>query len=355
MSDRKGLATNSQKSIVLGPWTSEEAADQDIQRNDQQAKFDRWVDALAIMGGYQPKTRQRRCQTGDVWLLGSHRLMCGDSTKKADIDRLMGGQRAALCFTSPPYLDQRTYMDGNRLADRVQNPLHLTNAPPDDFDALMFGVSDALPMLDDGQVLVNFGQVITAGEIVPYFDAWRAYMRHIGFKHRDTYVWNKMAGKPFVVARLMRSHEEIFHFCKKHRHPNKTVPKKATSICAGTVKYTRRADGSMRPVAANPESSMQTHRQDYSVLNVSSQAGEDRARRKLHPAVFPLELCRKIIPIWTNEGDVVFDPFCGSGTMILASEELGRKCYGMELLPNYCDVAIAEWERNTGKKAVKLH
>ncbi|WP_196381472.1 ParB N-terminal domain-containing protein, partial [Ralstonia solanacearum] len=93
---------------------------------------------------------------GDVWLLGEHRLICGDATDGAVIAALMAGQQAALCFTSPPYANQRNYTSGG-IAD---------------WDVLMRGVFGNVPMAADGQILVNLGLVHRDSEVVPYWDAW---------------------------------------------------------------------------------------------------------------------------------------------------------------------------------------
>src|ERR1019366_9996824 len=91
-------------------------------------------------------------RVGDIWHLGRHRLLCGDSTDAAAVARVMGDEKAALCFTSPPYGNQRNYTTGG-IAD---------------WDKLMQGVFAQLPMAPDGQVLVNLGLVHTDGEWQPY-------------------------------------------------------------------------------------------------------------------------------------------------------------------------------------------
>ena len=73
---------------------------------------------------------------------------------------------------------------------------------------------------------------------------------------------------------------------------------------------------------------------------------------KLHPTMKPVELVAKLMENSSKIGELVYEPFCGSGTTIIAAEQLGRKCYGMEISPNYCDVIVKRWENLTGKKAV---
>ena len=98
---------------------------------------------------------------GDVWVLGQHRLICGDAADPAVIASLMQGEKAALCFTSPPYGNQRDYTSGG-----------IT-----DWDGLMQGVFAQMPMTQDAQVLVNLGLIHRGNEVVPYWDGWIYWMR----------------------------------------------------------------------------------------------------------------------------------------------------------------------------------
>ena len=89
--------------------------------------------------------------------------------------------------------------------------------------------------------------------------------------------------------------------------------------------------------------------------SVLSQILETGSIRKKHPATFPVGLPAEYIKSMTNEGDAVIESFCGSGTTLIACEQLDRICYGMELDPKYCDVIIQRWENLTGEKAVKIN
>ena len=113
--------------------------------------------------------RRWRTRRGQVWKLGRHRVMCGDSRSSEDVAKLMDGEKADLCFTSPPYDQQRTYRDESTAA--VSDWLSLMNA-----------VFSNLPMTDSGQVLVNLGLVHRKCEIVPYWDPWISEMRAAGWR-----------------------------------------------------------------------------------------------------------------------------------------------------------------------------
>jgi len=144
-------------------------------------------------------------ETGQLWSLGKHRLLCGDSTKKEDVKRLMQGERADLCFTSPPYGQQRDYRDGGKVSD---------------WDVLMQGVFGNLPMSEAGQVLVNLGLIHRDNEWQPYWESWIQWMRSEGWRRFGWYVWDQGCGLPGDWnGRFAPSHEFIFHFNKLSNKP----------------------------------------------------------------------------------------------------------------------------------------
>ncbi len=157
---------------------------------------------------------------GDVWLLGPHRLICGDASDRDVIAALMQDDRAQLCFTSPPYGNQRDYTTGG-IAD---------------WDALMRGVFAPLPMAADGQVLVNLGLIHRDNEVIPYWDGWLGWMRTQGWRRFAWYVWDQGPGMPGDWAgRLAPSFEFVFHFNRDTRKPNKSCPANSpgkTPTCA---------------------------------------------------------------------------------------------------------------------------
>jgi DNA modification methylase len=106
------------------------------------------------------------------------------------------------------------------------------------------------------------------------------------------------------------------------------------------------ADSTQR--ATSGKSSLNTHKIPDSVIRVQRQCGKIETG-DYHPAVFPVAFPTVAMQCW--HGDI-YEPFCGSGTTLIAAEQLGRKCYGMEISPAYCDVIVKRWETLTGKKAV---
>jgi DNA modification methylase len=271
---------------------------------------------------------------GDVWALGQHRLICGDATHTGVITTLMAGDRARVCITSPPYGNQRDYTSGG-----------IT-----DWDGLMRGVFADLPMSADGQALVNLGLIHRDNEVIPYWDSWLAWMRTQGWRRFAWYVWDQGPGMPGDWAgRFAPSFEFVFHFNQQSRKPNKIVPCKH----AGQDSHLR-ADGSSTAMrgrngevggwtaAGQPT---QDNRIPDSVIRVMRHKGKIGEGID-HPAVFPIALPEFILEAYSDAGDIVFEPFCGSGTAMLAAQRTGRIARSVEIAPEYVDVAIKRFQQN---------
>ena len=273
-------------------------------------------------------------RAGDVWAIGTHRLMCGDATNRDVVAALMQGDTARLCVTSPPYGNQRDYTSGGI----------------SDWDGLMRGVFANLPMASDGQVLVNLGLIHRDNEVIPYWDAWLGWMRSQGWRRFAWYVWDQGPGMPGDwQGRLAPSFEFVFHFNRESRKPHKIVPCKH----AGQESHLR-ADGSSTAMRGKDgEVGGWTHKgqptQDTripdSVIRVMRHKGKI-GQNIDHPAVFPVALPAFVIEAYTDAGDIVFEPFGGSGTTMLAAERTGRVCRSLEIAPEYVDVAIKRFEQN---------
>lgn len=273
-------------------------------------------------------------QPGDVWLLGKHRLVCGDSTNADDVAKLMAGGVADLCFTSPPYAQQRDY-----------------KAEISDWDALMNGVFSILPVKAGAQVLVNLGLVHEGGRVNSYWDAWLEYMTTCEWPLFGWYVWDQGSGMPGNWnGRLAPSHEFVFHFAKKPSQSSKWVDKKPGNIKANnsTKGAFRQKDGSLKPVYSGQAYAQPTKVAD-SVIRVNRAPSESAG--KGHPAMFPVALCEYIYNSYAKAGDAIYEPFAGGGTSFIACEKFGAACHGLELSPTYCDVIVKRWEDFTGETA----
>jgi DNA modification methylase len=214
----------------------------------------------------------------------------------------------------------------------------------------MRGVFAQLPMADDGQVLVNLGLIHRDNEVIPYWDGWLSWMRQQGWRRFAWYVWDQGPGMPGDwQGRLAPSFEFVFHFNRSSRKPNKIVPCKH----AGQESHLR-ADGSSTAMRGKDgEVGGWTHKgqptQDTripdSVIRVMRHKGKI-GQDIDHPAVFPVALPEFAIEAYTDAGDIVFEPFGGSGTTMLAAQRTGRICRSVEIAPEYVDVAIKRFQQN---------
>ena len=271
-------------------WSTEDIELESVSAKDvQEDDFDEEKDHIEV-----------RCKKGDVWQLGEHRLMCGDSVSLEDVKKLMGGAEADLWLTDPPY-----------------------NV---DYEG---GTKDALKIVNDSMSDVEFRQFLVGaykaadGVMKPgaVFYIWHADLeganfrgaaKDVGWKVRECLIWNKNS---MVLGRqdYQWKHEPCLYGWKEG---------------AGHKWY--------------------SDRKQTTVLEF------DRPTRNgEHPTMKPLALFAYQMRNSTKEGDVVLDSFGGSGTTLIVAEQTGRKARVMELDPHYCDVIISRWEKLTGKVATR--
>jgi DNA modification methylase len=247
-------------------------------------------------------TRQPRTKAGDLWRLGEHRLLCGDATDPDVIARLMGATPARMVFTDPPW---------NVSIGKDSNPRHrqrrgLANddLSPEAFSAFLASFAAAMLPHLDGDLYCVLG----ASEW-PTLDR---VLRDAGLHWSATIIWMKDA---FVLGRSQ------FH---------------------------RRYEPIWYGWAKGGSSSFQGRRDLDDVWEV------DRPRRsKHHPTMKPVELMEKALAASSAPGDVVLDPFGGSGSTLIACERTGRLARTVELDPRYCDVVLARFEAFSGERAVR--
>lgn len=280
-------------------------------------------------------------QPGDLWLLGEHRLLCGDSTSAADVARLMEGERINVAFTSPPYASQRKYDESSGF-----KPIH-----PDDyvewFEAIQSNV--ARHLADDGSWFVNIKEHSEDGQRHLYVkDLTIAHVRKWGWLFVDEFCWRNTAnGVPGVWPnRFKNAWEPIFHYAK-----NKKIKMCVDNVLIptqGAFQYGERGESK----TGTPFPSGGSHKEGWA--RPSNVVEAKPAQEGLHSAPFPVALPRFFVAAFTEPGDVVFEPFCGSGTTLIAAEMLKRRCFGMEISARYCDVIVARWESLTERKAIRV-
>lgn len=275
---------------------------------------------------------------GDIWILGNHRVMCGDSTSIDAVEKLMDGSKAELLFTSPPYSDMRDYNGEKDLS----------------VDNLVNFIPTWKPFCE--YQCVNLGIKIKDREVVEY---WREYIekaKECGYKLLAWNVWNKAQGGSIAsaTAMFMLTHEWIFVFGDDFKRLNRTELNQLDKYEARhgkdwdkglKGKSIRGRDGNM----SKTTSKTYAHHQLESVITQTPELGPVR---KTHPAIFPVSLPEKYIEAMTRARDFVVEPFGGSGTTLIACEKTDRNCRIMELDTKYVDVIVKRWQDYTGKEAI---
>jgi DNA modification methylase len=242
-------------------------------------------------------------RTGDLWLLGEHRVLCGDSTKGEDVERLLDGRKPFIMVTDPPY---GVEYDANWRQDAADAG-HLSKARR----AVGKVTSDDRVDWTDAYKL--------AGATVAY--VWHAdrftadlvvNLRDAGFEIRSQVIWRKPA---FAISRG--------HYHWQHEPCWYAVRKGESSKWCGD-------------------------RSQSTVWDISNRIAEHTN----HSTQKPVECMARPIRNHGGADDDVYDPFLGSGTTIIAAEQLGRRCFGIEISPQYVDVIVRRWQKLTGKDAV---
>lgn len=271
-----------------------------------------------------------RCKKCDLWKLGEHLLMCGDSTSIEDVKKLLGGAKIDMLLTDPPYNVNVSNSKGMTIAN--------DNMGKDEFAAFLnSAMSNAVYALKPGGAFYVW---YSHSEEI----AFRSAMEAAGGAIKQTLIWNKNA---FTFGRsdYKWKHEPCLYgwkegaahwFRDEFNHP--TVIEDAVDV--DKMKKNEMRD-MLKQMLASPAPT--------DVIDV-----DKPMRCDLHPTMKPLELCGQLIHNSTRSGQNVLDLFGGSGSTMMACEQLGRKNYTMEYDPHYCDVIIARWEKMTGKKAERI-
>lgn len=241
---------------------------------------------------------------GDLYELGNHRVLCGDSTKLEDVERLMDGRKADISFTSPPY----------NAGDNIRGKFYDNDGDnKGDDEYVSFLVTTTLNALEHCDfAFVNLG-ILESNKfaLIDYQTQMRDYTK-------DVIVWNKKTAPPHInKGTLATKWEYVFAFSKDAK--SRSFP------CSWQGKYTN-------------------------VIETENNSGNEFA--KVHRAGFPLAF-----PMWILQTmdftKSVIDLFCGTGTTLIASEKTGRICYGMELDPKYIDVIVQRYVEYTGNTTIK--
>lgn len=270
-------------------------------------------------------------ELGDIWQLGRHRLMCGDSTDKKTVDKLMGGGLADLVVTDPPY--NVAYEGGTGMT--IKN---------DNMESSKF-----LAFLSDA--FSNLNNSLKEGGA---FYVWFASREHINFESalksndlivRQEIVWVKNS---LVLGRqdYQWKHEPCLYGWKKGAAHYFTDDRTQTTVFE---------DKGIDFKKLKKHEAIKMLEDIFSDKISTTVINEDKpAISSEHPTMKPIKLLARLIRNSSRENETVLDVFGGSGSTLIACEQLNRSCYMMELDTKYCDVIIKRWENLTGEKAVKI-
>lgn len=273
-------------------------------------------------------------RTGDLWLLNDHRLLCGDSTSTAHVDRLMAGQRAALVSTDPPYLVDYTGVRANgRGKDWSEQYREIDVQDAGEFFHALF-VQVVRVMAPNAAVYCWHAHK----RLVEILQAWAK----VGLLDHQQLVWVKPSPVPGSVFWHFR-HEPCIMGWKQGSKPEHDGRHDETSVWV--------APGAEVPIEQLPKGVLVEMVRAMSSAWEVNWEGKARPAGNEHPTQKPVELFAKPIRKHTRPGDVCFEPFSGSGTQIVAAEQLGRRCYALELEPVFVDVAVRRWQTLTGMPA----
>jgi DNA modification methylase len=253
----------------------------------------------------EPKSKH-----GDIYQLGRHRLMCGDSTSEGDVETLLNGQRMNMVYTDPPY-GMNLDTDFSSMKNHLDFAQEKGFVGGKKYDA---GIVDEFsPKMVDAVLRINADEVFMWGadyyaELLPNRNdgAW--------------IVWDKRAngnGDDDEDYQSDKMYGSCFELCWSKRKHKRDIARVKWAGVFGTEQ--------------EPE------------------------HKRFHPTQKPVKLSSWFIARFSKEGETVLDLFGGSGSTLIACEQLGRTCYMMELDPHYCDVIIQRWENLTGEKAVLLN
>lgn len=279
-----------------------------------------------------------KTKRGELWTLGNHRLLIDDCTVKENVERLMGGEKADMVATSPPYTDQRDYKIGDFDWLKLMNGC---------FSA---AVASSKPST---HMLINLGLSHKDRKVDRYWDPWLLEAEVLGWPLFGWYVWDKGSGAPGGWnGRLGPAHEFVFHFNQKSEQANKWIETTGESLKRGSSgKRFRQKDGSLKELSS-PDTIGQPFKIPDSVIRINREMSRG-IHTENHPAVFPVDLPEFFIKTWSDVDGRVLEPFCGSGSTLIACEKTNRRCFGMEIEPLYGDVILTRWAKYTGKDPVR--
>lgn len=280
------------------------------------------------------KITKIKTKKGDIYQLGSHRLMCGDSSKLEDILKLMDGKKADFCFTDPPYNIQAHKTGG--FGYKHNRKYIETKEAPKYEDWIPFVAKIAKPdfnivIFENWRNLVPLWLEMAKHWRIKNMIIWHLSNRNYGYSTKNFFNKYDIAlfGKNGVDRLNLEDENELIEEYES-----------ALYGASGKYHYDRHLKGS------------KFFASDHITSSTSNTKASDQ---NVVYGIKPLEILIPYIKILSKRGDIVIDFFGGSGSTLMGCEKMKRICYLMELVPTYCEVIISRWKKLTGQEAVKIN
>ena len=296
----------------------------------------------------EPEEVEPRAKLGDVYILGDHRVMCGDATKERDVEKLMAGAVADLWLTDPPYNVALGQNGGHKLRPSEAKQLHRRTdglviendswESPEEFEKFL---EKAFTVARDN---LKDGGVYYIWHAHNFSREFHTAIQEVGLPVKECLIWNK---NTFAMGRqdYQWKHEPCIYGWK---------PGAAHFFVDDRTQSTVFEDEKPNIKAMKKSEMVELLEQIFDEkVSTTVLDCEKPSRSCEHPTMKPIKLLAKQIKNSSRGGEIVLDTFGGSGSTLITCEQLGRKCYTMELDPKYVDVIVKRWEDFTGRKAVQ--
>jgi len=309
---------------LLAAWNDQAANLRELLESEKPAPVE---DAGAQVDKAEELREKWGVETGQLWQLGEHRIICGDCTDKAVVERVMGGEKANLLFTSPPYWVGMDY-ETQKSEQEIDEFIHACSRTFTEFISV-----------DNGRIVINTGTAAIHRiekkrkvEVLPLIFKWQMELRQSGWLARHYRIWAKSGGfaggvvSPKVDA--VDQHWETITTFSAETEEQQYI---GTYWCPAGLQRGQEKVG-----------------EKWAQQGIWTDIQGDKSAGGTHVAAFPLELPERNIRLYSKDSEIVFEPFLGSGTTLIACERLGRKCRAVEISPAYVAVAIQRWVDVTG-------
>jgi DNA modification methylase len=278
---------------------------------------------------------------GDIYEIGEHRVKCGDSTNSDDILNLMAGEKANLCFTSPPYWVGKEY-------EYQDNEEQINQFIYDVTNGIAYAVSPICGriVINTGTASINRIDKKRKVEILPLIDKWQQALREHGWLMRHLRIWAKRGQLPATISPksdIIDQHNEYLASFAVDEDTYIELYGKTDKDYSQVITFWTPEEDQRGQERLGTKWAQQGLWDD--IQGAKSAGGT-------HTAAFPLEVPARNILLYTKEGEKVFEPFLGSGTTLIAAEQLNRICFGMELSAKHVDTSIRRfvaWKLQRGE------